>query len=205
MTIGRAIAPGRGQSELDPAASAAGSAALSPSPFSTAPAPAGSPSRGASSCARRPRKPRTRWGATCRRLLQACARAAEAPCRRRSRNPAARPAAIPDGELWRQLSGRKLRFRRAIVRRRGDGWTESPLRGRGIPGLDVCKEALAVSADIRAKSETPISDRRLEEVRRLFERYRRTARERYAVSSDRQIHPSGSLARQAATPRVREQ
>jgi hypothetical protein len=62
-----------------------------------------------------------------------------------------------------------------------------------------------VSADIRVKSETPITDRRLEEVRRLFERYRRTARERYAVSSDRQMNPSGSLARQAATPRVREQ
>ena len=44
-----------------------------------------------------------------------------------------------------------------------------------------------MSPDTRGKYATPITDRRLEEVRRLFERYRRAARERHAGLSARTL------------------
>ena len=53
-----------------------------------------------------------------------------------------------------------------------------------------------MSPDTRGKYATPITDRRLEEVRRLFERYRRAARERHAgLSASRSTHnPSFAAA-----------
>jgi hypothetical protein len=55
-----------------------------------------------------------------------------------------------------------------------------------------------MSPNTRAKYGTPIADRRLEEVRRLFERYRRVARERDAVLPARPLG-NGSQPRSGAT------